>query len=314
MLKAQYLKAAVILLFNVMFIILASRWFILHVDFKSILNEFYTIDQHSIYRALILGVVLYLFYGFRLALLLDLELLKGIQIVVMGFGLNALFPFRLGDLFKILFSKQFFKVDLTQSSFATVIEKGFDLIIIGSIALFFVAGGIKTFAITVISIGLIYLIYILLNSGAISQIPQIKIFKINQIIVKCSAILSKSKLKGLIASTLAIWVLTGYLFFTFFDLNIGSSEHFGVYDALALMVMTTLSLSIPSMPASLGVFESGIVYYLSNTFHFTPEKAVSYALIFHLVMIIPQVITTLFILLINSIELCSKKELVHEST
>ncbi len=281
---------------NIILGILIVRWLWSHVDFNLIINESMSLDRSSIVLSVMLGMLLYLFYGLRMALLLDIKLMFSTQIVIMGFGLNACLPVRLGDVFKIFLTKQFFKIDLTKTSFATIIEKSLDLTVISFLALTFVFGNTKSY------MGLSLLILVIV--ALYMNFKNTSIFKIRNQFLKyfisvIQLMLAKNKHKSILFCTVGIWGLTWLVFYIFFNMNMISGHTFTVLDAITLLIFTTLSLSIPSMPASIGLFESGIVYYLTQHFHFLAEKAVAYALVFHLLMVLPQIIFTVIILLIN---------------
>lgn len=289
-------KIAGIILVNITMAFLISRWLILHVDFNLIINESMNLDKSSIIWSMLLGISLYLFYGLRMALLLDINLKASTQIVIMGFGLNAFLPFRLGDVLKVVISKQFFKIDLSKTTIATFIEKGLDLSVISGLALIFIFGNFTYYIAIVLFFGVLTALYIKLKGRSILKNHH---FFVNKFIKLVQLMLAKNKLKFLIFSTICIWSITWLAFYTFFNMNMLSGDTFTVFDAICLLIFTTFSLCIPSMPASIGIFESGIVLYLINNFHFVAEKAVAYAIIFHLIIVLPQIIFTAAILLIN---------------
>jgi uncharacterized membrane protein YbhN (UPF0104 family) len=299
MLNKRLRKLISIISFNVIFIAVVAQWIMLHVDMDLILTEAMQLNQNSITLSLILGILLYFFYGLRLALFLDLKLSTSTQIVVMGFGLNAFLPFRLGDVLKILFAKQFFKVDLTKTSFATIIEKGLDLAAIGCLALIFMFGKITYNVILLIAFAILVFPIIYFSSKRY-LISKVEHFPLKNLLLTIQIMLAKKKHRTLVISTVAIWVLTSLIFYFFFNMN-STGDSFTLIDAITLLIITTLSLSIPSMPASIGLFESGIVFLLTQKFHFIPEKAIAYALIFHLIMVLPQVVFTIIILVFNTL-------------
>jgi len=134
---------------------------------------------------------------------------------------------------------------------------------------------------------------------------------INESIAVIKLILSKNKRKAIICCTLGIWVLTLLVFYIFFNGNIKGDVPFTILEAIILLIYTTLSLAIPSMPAGIGLFESGIVYYLTYHFHLSAEKAVTYAFIYHLIIVIPQVIFTGVILFINIVKSPKLRSALH---
>jgi uncharacterized membrane protein YbhN (UPF0104 family) len=74
---------------------------------------------------------------------------------------------------------------------------------------------------------------------------------------------------------------------------------FGVIDAVAILLISVLAIAIPSAPAGLGVFEAGIVAYLTQRLAVPSEPAVMAAIVFHLVVSAPQVILMAIILAVK---------------
>jgi len=290
------IKLTSIIFINIVLGILIARLLWFHVDFDLIISESMSLDRSSIILSVALGILLYLFYGLRMALLLDIKLISSTQIVIMGFGLNAFLPFRLGDVLKVFFAKHFFKIDLTKSSFATIIEKGMDLAVISCLASTFIFGIVRYYV--VVFLFMVIIVFLFINS------KNNLIYKTHNQLLKyfiniVQKMFEKHKHIKIIFYTVSIWSLTCLVFYLFFNMNMISGGMFTVFDAITLLIFTTLSLAIPSMPASIGLFESGIVYYLTHNFQFSSEKAVAYAVIFHLIMTLPQIICTVLILLAN---------------
>lgn len=309
MISKRFVKIAGIIILNIILIGFLSRWLMLHVDFNLLMTEATQLNQTSIVVSVLLGISLYIFYGLRMALLLDIKLVPSTQIVIMGFGLNACLPFRLGDVFKIIFTRQFFKVDLTKSSFATVIEKALDLSIICLLALVFIFGNLKYYFAVLAGFLMLLVLVIFLKNNVISNLKNHLLKSVLSIV---QLMLAKNKLKAVVFCTVGIWGLTCLIFYLFFNQNMLPGQNFSFLDAITILIFTTFSLAIPSMPASIGLFESGIVFYLTQHFYFSAEKAVAYALIFHLIMIIPQVIFTILILFANLIQTDKLRPAINE--
>ncbi|PPD45569.1 MAG: hypothetical protein CTY15_04080 [Methylocystis sp.] len=64
--------------------------------------------------------------------------------------------------------------------------------------------------------------------------------------------------------------------------------HFGVLDAITLQVIAALAIALPASPAGLGVFEAGIVAYLTTMHGVQTERAISAALAYHLSITAPH--------------------------
>ena len=67
-------------------------------------------------------------------------------------------------------------------------------------------------------------------------------------------------------------------------------------DAVAIFIIFSLSVSLPSAPFGIGVFEASIAYYLTNELNMSNEIALSLSFAFHLVTTLPQLFLTLFLL------------------
>jgi len=299
MINKSLTKTVTIITLNIIFVYLIAKWLWLHVEYRDLINEAALLDRTSIVLTVLLVVVLNFFYGFRMALLLNIRLIPSIQIVILGFGFNSFFPFRLGEMVKIFFAKLFFRVDLSKTAVATVIEKGMDLVVVASLAFVFLFWNLKSLVLILLCmVALIIIVFIIQYRGFSLYIFDNKF--VNSILQLIKMTFEKNKARLILLFTVIIWVLTCFVFFLFFNSNIVGDESFGIFDGITLLVFTTLSVAIPSMPASIGLFESGIVYYLMQHFHFLAEKAVAYALIFHLITIFPQIVMTVIILLLNA--------------
>jgi uncharacterized membrane protein YbhN (UPF0104 family) len=57
---------------------------------------------------------------------------------------------------------------------------------------------------------------------------------------------------------------------------------------MTLMVVAALAIAVPASPAGLGVFEAGIVAYLTTMHGVETEKAISAALAYHFSITVPH--------------------------
>ena len=106
---------------------------------------------------------------------------------------------------------------------------------------------------------------------------------------------SSYPVRHVLAVSVAIWVLNiALVFFTFNtylpDLRIT------ILDAVTLLLVLALAIAIPAAPAGLGLFEAGIVAYLTQKFGVGNEEALAAATVFHLVITLPQVLMTALLL------------------
>jgi hypothetical protein len=66
----------------------------------------------------------------------------------------------------------------------------------------------------------------------------------------------------------------------------------GVLEAATLLIVMALAIAVPSAPAGIGLFEAGIVAYLTQRTGVGNEAALAAASIFHLIITVPQLFLT----------------------
>jgi hypothetical protein len=59
-------------------------------------------------------------------------------------------------------------------------------------------------------------------------------------------------------------------------------------DAATLLLILSFAIAVPSAPAGIGLFEAGIVVYLTQKLGVNTEAALAVATVFHLVNTVPQ--------------------------
>jgi uncharacterized protein (TIRG00374 family) len=109
-------------------------------------------------------------------------------------------------------------------------------------------------------------------------------------------ILTKKNILGVGVYTLLIWVFTVMIFFIFFKQSLDSIE-FSLFDAVCLTLCTTLSLAVSTLPSSIGLFEAGVVYYLNEIKGVDQNTALALALVFHLLILLPQLVCMSYFLI-----------------
>ena len=104
-------------------------------------------------------------YALQLSFLMKIAFWKAFCITSTGCGLNNILPFRLGDILRIYFAKQFFNFSISTTTAATLMERYFDfvmLLILGSLVLFSIQYALE--------VNIIYLFLILLSCSLLSVI------------------------------------------------------------------------------------------------------------------------------------------------
>ena len=75
-----------------------------------------------------------------------------------------------------------------------------------------------------------------------------------------------------------------------------SDVRIDIFESNALLLVIALAIAIPSAPAGLGLFEAGVVAYLTQTSGIGNEAELAAATVFHLALTLPQLIVTEWLL------------------
>lgn len=246
-------------------------------------------------------------YGLRFELLLKSNFKKAFCIIGIGSGINNILPFRVGDILRVYFAKQFYGFDIPHTLAATFIERYFDLIMLltlGAVILLIPKFNLE--------INVAYMLIILLGCSVLSiflyrylivKDSMIKQFvcrseQVKILLVAIADVVSTpNKFPVFIFST-AIWIAALVVYYLFFKWNL-PADSFGWSGAVFLLFTTTLSFVIPYAFAGVGIFETAIVYYLVKFLHIVPTKALALALVFHLVSAVPQIAIMAVIFLVH---------------
>ncbi|ACJ18485.1 hypothetical protein AYM17_05595 [Coxiella burnetii] len=249
-------------------------------------------------------IFILLLYGLRLSFLMKIPFWKAFCVTSMGCGLNNILPFRLGDILRIYFAKQFFNLGISTTTAATLMERYFDLImllILGSLVLFSTQYALE--------VNVIYLFLILLSCSLLVIFYRYFVIKngylrnfitrserARSLLMAIEEAVSRRNKVQVLGLSVAIWLSLFSLYYLFFSLNLPSA-HLSPNQAVCLLFMTTLSFGIPYSLGGIGIHETAIVYYLIKYLHVLPTKALALALIFHAATAIPQIILMISIFL-----------------
>lgn len=296
-----YIKYGLMVLVNLVFFYYLYMWVEISINWLDLKEALVSVPDSAIAWVLILELVALGLYGLRLATLIEQRLLISFWIVVFGFGANCILPMRLGDVAKLYYARRYYCVSATKLLFVKMMEKFFDLsflLAIGFIPI--ILGGIVIEQIYLLVISLSLVAGLIVAMIAINMIrrdhrwvTKMRHYKsLNHFINMFEEVTASRFLKKSLLITMVIWLLTIAMMYFYYKIALGQYQ-IGWYDAFALVFITSLSLGIPSSPGGLGVFEAGIVIYLTNVIGVSPEQALATALIFHLLLVIPQIILML---------------------
>ena len=215
----------------------------------------------------------------------------------LGYFINNIFPFRLGEISRAIFMGAYLKVNPGQILSSIFIERVFDLIILAFFLLImlpFVVGmtWIKTTAwliLGIMIIGLIVMFFIIRNSSKVESILN-RIGKKSNFLNRLIIPFFISLLEGLnslkspkqfiigFLGVLGSWLVSFVQFSIFLSLFISNSEWW--WGAFANTILA-LGVALPSAPAGLGIYESSVVAGL-KLFNINESIALAFALIMHI--------------------------------
>lgn len=290
---------------NAAFLALISYWLSTNVDLSNLQKHLQQIPTSAIIVGMTMNAAVLMCFGARLAAILDARILACFLITVTGMTFNGLLPFRLGEGAKLYCGSAFFQLPIGGLGAAIVMEKLYDLsllllllaVLSTSKHLPFINAGSPQILALAAAAGLgALLIYRTRVAGLehLSRRAILEKFGLGRILEQARVLLARQKLILPASLTLLIWSANLSLVLFFFRVVV-PEIHFGVLDAMTLLVIASLAIAVPASPAGLGVLEAGIAVYLTNVHGIPTEKAITAAAAYHLVILLPHsVITTAF--------------------
>lgn len=251
-----------------------------------------------------LNIAVLAIYGLRMSAILNIRFRPALGTIVLGFGLNGMLPFRLGDIAKMVYARQLFGISTARMAAATAIEKLFDLgavLLLGITAIRFIAfdalySGIKTLG-ALLFVALIGLIIANKLHGKLQK-RQHRIYVWLTTAIENVQHQFKGRQPVVVGFyTITIWavtILTTYVMFA------SLYPEFKWSDAFMLTLVLVLAIAIPGAPAGLGIVEAGIVVYLHKMVGIDTTQAVAAALAFHLAIVLPQILGSIGILIFGA--------------
>ncbi|MBX7066609.1 MAG: flippase-like domain-containing protein [Parachlamydiales bacterium] len=278
-------------------------------DWGGVLENINQISYPALLTGAIINVLLLGVYGARLALLIEKSFATGLAVASVGHAANQLIPFRLGEIFRIFFARSKFGIQAPRLLLALFCERISDLFSLFSISIFvfFTTSHLpinKEFFLLGVSVVVIFAVSALfLKSKSFDFLKGSKLYKWK---LQLNDALLGKKLWLIHLYTGMIWFFTTFSFYVFFKISL-PEFYFG--DAVCLTLLTTISFAFSAMPGNIGIFEGGIVYYLTVVRHVDSNLALAAALAFHLLIIIPQILLmALFLVTKNNVNVLANNE------
>lgn len=292
------------LAFNAGFFAFLSWWLYHNVRYDEFVAQLQRIPPGAVFIAMAMNVLVVTLYGFRIATILREKPFPCFLITNIGFTFNALIPLRIGEGVRLYFGAARFKMPIGGLGAAIVLEKLYDLSAI--ILLAFAASSdlkiidfsrtkmIALLHVVVISALLIIKLRSLRAEGRLPHWKILKALRIEAFADQAETLFADHNAPAALGFTATIWALNACLVYLLFSTLLPDIP-FTFMSAMSLLVIGALAIAVPASPAGLGIFEAGLVSYLTTVFGVQTEQAISAALTYHLCITAPHtVIVILF--------------------
>ena len=291
-----------LIVLNIFVYLLLFIWTIENIHIDRLLENFRKVPYLAIVGTFLLNSFALAISSYRLSALIQKDFRTAFSITNIGYSLNTLFPFRLGEVVKIYMTFSLFKISASEISLATAAEKLADLIailILGLVAFVFVAASdIK--ASTLVHIGILSVLSICGFALLRNNIESILIFfsgldRFRSVLIELQRHTLCYPIGRIILITAGLWLLN--ILLVYFSFNTYLLEvDIGIFDSIALLVIIALSVAIPAAPAGLGLFEAGIVVFLVKASDIEMEPALVAATVFHFAITAPQLLVSAWLI------------------
>lgn len=296
MIKLTKIKPTYLLvLLNIVICFYFYEWFRNNINSSLLLANLKLVSSPAFCISLSINIIAMSFYGKRLSCLANINYPSGFVISTVGNAANNLFPFRLGELFRIFFSRKTYNIPVLKSLLLIFIERISDLIAIGLIGLIVLFNTplqyyqhLRLLSLPFAGLTVALILIWIINKKNFKIKFHSKIEKlIETVIEKFRAFVKKGLILPTILYTFFIWIFTVISFYAFFKMSL-ESYSFSLTDAIAVAFFTTLSLAFSTVPSGIGFFEAGIVFYLIEVAKINQNDALAFALVFHSSVVLPQ--------------------------
>ena len=293
----------IIVSINLAILVAVAVWLRNNISLDAVLVYLAGVPTSILVAVLILNILLMFAYGFRLACVIDQKLLPSLGTILLGFGLQGILPFRLGDLMKIVYANRFFRIPPGSLVAGTALEKILDLATLSLIVIWASQGAtiaaVKDVGGTVVVLFLIGVALFVAALWSVHRWRRLVIGRADWLLDAVDLTLRNRKPRTLIAVifwTAVIWFLTVATIYVVFS---SLFEGFKLHDAAILSLILSLAIALPGTPAGLGVVEAGVVGYLHQMLNVDPNQALAAAFAFHFVTVIPQILAAVAIIAWN---------------
>lgn len=292
-------KNEVLILINLCFFAYLAWWLRDNIDYTQLMRALGNIPPTAIVASMAINLIDLTFYSSRFATILGGRFYPSLIITTVGFTLNSLLPFRLGEGAKIYIGHMIFNYPVGALGVTVVIEKLYDLAALIVVALLVVLGagtGVVDLGVlaplgAIGALGFAGLYAIRANAenilAHVGDWPVLKSLGLDKEGARADLKALDHPIGRAAAFTAAIW-LTNVLLATFAFNAFLHGAGPGVLGAMTLLLIVALAIAVPTSPAGIGVVEAGIMSYLVAFNGASKEEALSAALAYHFAITTPH--------------------------
>lgn len=292
-------KNEALIVLNLCFFAYLAWWLRQNIDFAQLLRAIENIPPTAIVASMAINLLDLMFYAARLATILGGKFYPCLIVTTVGFTLNSLLPFRLGEGAKIYIGQTIFDYPLGALGVSVVIEKLYDLAAIILLALVVVLGAgssvvdLRTLAPLCLigALGVAGLFVMRANAEKIiahvGDWPILKSIGLDAQSARADLSALDHPIGRAAAFTAAIWFTNVCLILFAFNAFLHGAGP-GVFGSITMLLIVALAIAVPTSPAGLGVVEAGIMSYLVAVLGVSKEEALSAALAYHFAITTPH--------------------------
>ncbi|MCV6607977.1 MAG: flippase-like domain-containing protein [Campylobacterales bacterium] len=284
------------------------------INFSEILKAF---ESYSILWSFIvmLSVVLsdyFLSLRWQFLTKFKISLMASFEAIGISAFLNFILPAKTGELSKIVYLKKFYKFRSSNATAILVMERVFDVLILGIITLIMalylleIEGAVRYSLITVL---VVLLFFAMLRSKGVRKlirfIPNQKLRHFVFRTFKHTFLISEKKdlMKNFFYSLL-VWMsyfLTVYLFLVYV-----AGFMLTLQQVFIIFVISSVAMSIPLLPGGIGTYQAGVVFAL-GIYGIGKEEALLAGILLQIYNLVPSFIVAVYIIERKGISLKSFK-------
>lgn len=283
---------------NLVVCCLLLKWVAENIQLDRLVDHLGQIPAWALLGSLAINLMTLALYGMRMALLLGRDFRTAFSIINIGYALNTLIPLRLGDAMKMYLGHKLYGTPLLGIFAASVAEKLADLfylLLLGVVVAVFAAGELIQTSVLFSVAALVFLgaaafvLFRLYIVRIVKLLP--KRGRLRRISIELHKHAGSYPAKRILTISFGIWILNVAVVFLAFNTYL-PGLHISLLDAATLLLIVVLAIAIPSAPAGIGLFEAGIVAYLTQKSGVGNEAALAAAAAFHLINTLPQLAIT----------------------